>query len=146
MRQLFVLLLVGSVLVACAGEDFYELSVGGVPIQVEVADTSESRARGLMFREELPENRGMLFVFDALGIRAFYMRNTSIPLSIAYIDERLVIREIHDMDPFSEESIFSSVPVRFALEVNQGAFSQWGITPGDRLVPSAELANRLNLN
>jgi uncharacterized membrane protein (UPF0127 family) len=143
MKYVIATLLMLVPLVACSESDGYAVSIRGVKVDVEIADTLESRTTGLMFREDLPENAGMLFVFDEEAPRAFYMKNTSIPLSIAYIDSRFVIREIHDMEPFSLESIFSRYPAMYALEVNQGAFQRWGIEPGDRLELSESLASRL---
>ena len=143
MRSLFFALVVAAGLSGCADGDLYRLSIGSIQLDIEIADTEETRARGLMFRESVPESQGMLFVFEESAVRAFYMRNTSVPLSIAYVDERLVIREIHDMEPFSLESVFSRNPAMYALEVNQGAFGRWDISVGDRLTLSDALADRV---
>jgi len=87
-----------------------------------------------MYRESLPENHAMLFVFEGPRQASFWMRNTRIPLSIAYLDASGKILEIHDMQPFDETSIRSrSLAVAFALEVNQGWFRKQGIGPGDRV-------------
>lgn len=142
---MLLLVLASGLLFGCAGEDLYRLTVGPAVIAVEVADTPQARARGLMFRENLPADQGMLFVFDDSAPRAFYMKNTSIPLSIAYIDERLVVREIYDMEPFSLETVPSRGGVRYALEVNQGAFAAWGVTVGDRVSVSGGLASRIGM-
>lgn len=143
MRSLFVALVVVAGMSGCADGNLYRLSIGFIQLDIEIADTEETRVRGLMFRESIPESQGMLFVFEESSVRAFYMRNTTVPLSIAYIDERLVIREIHDMQPFSPESVFSRNPVMYALEVNHGAFGRWGISAGDRLTLSDALADRI---
>ncbi len=143
MRSLFVALVVVAGMSGCADGNLYRLSIGFIQLDIEIADTEETRVRGLMFRESIPESQGMLFVFEESSVRAFYMRNTTVPLSIAYIDERLVIREIYDMEPFSPESVFSRNPVMYALEVNQGAFGRWGISVGDRLTLSDALADRI---
>ena len=143
MKALFVTMLAVAAMVGCGDADLYGLTIASVQLEVEVADTEESRARGLMYRESVPETRGMLFVFDEPAPRAFYMRNTSVPLSIAYIDERLVIRGIHDMEPFSLESVASRGAAMYALEVNRDAFDTWGVTVGDRLILSNELARRI---
>lgn len=108
--------------------------VGDTAFQVEIADTDDSRRLGLMHRESLPEGQGMLFVFEQDQRLSFWMKNTVIPLSIAYISSDGIIREIHDMTPLSLDSIRSSRSVRYALEVNQGAFEAAGIEPGDRVV------------
>lgn len=143
MRGVIFALLVIAGMSGCADGDLYRLSIGSTELDIEVADTEETRAQGLMFRESVPESQGMLFVFEESAVRAFYMRNTSVPLSIAYIDERLVIREIHDMESSSLERVFSRNPVMYALEVNQGAFERWGISVGDRLMLSDALENRI---
>lgn len=144
MKHIITVVLAFTAVVGCAGSDTYELEIGSATLEVEVAASAEERALGLMFRESLEKNAGMLFVFEDSAIRAFYMRNTQIPLSIAYIDERLVIREIHDMEPFSLESIVSRNPAMYALELNQGAFERLGIEPGDRLRPSERLQKHLS--
>lgn len=109
-----------------------------VVVQVEVADSPEARARGLMFRTHLPENHGMLFLFEAPQRLAFWMKNTRIPLSIAFIDTRWRIVDIQDMDPpqpGAEIPIYvSRAPAQYALEVNQGFFRRWGITTGARVI------------
>lgn len=110
-----------------------ELFIGSHRFTVEIADTEESRARGLMFRQSLPQQHGMLFVFPDDSRRSFWMRDTSIPLSIAFIRRDGVITEIYDMQPYSLEPVNSVAEVRFALEVNQGEFRRLGIRPGDRV-------------
>lgn len=92
-----------------------------------------------MFREELGPDQGMLFVYDSPRRMSFWMRNTVIPLSIAYIDEQGIITQIEDMEPLSEESVPSRLPVQYALEVNQGRFEELGIRPGDRVELPAEV-------
>jgi uncharacterized membrane protein (UPF0127 family) len=102
-------------------------------LNVELARTPEERERGLMFRQHLPKDQGMYFVFEAEERLSFYMRNTRIPLSIAFIGENDVIESIRDMVPLDESSVFSRGPVRFALEANKGWFAEHGIRPGDRV-------------
>ena len=103
------------------------------PLTVEVADTDASRAQGLMFRPSMPEDAGMLFVFPGDFQGGFWMMNTLIPLSIAFIaaDGRIV--HITDMQPQTTETHQPPVPYRYALEVNQGFFARAGIKPGDRV-------------
>ena len=100
-------------------------------VEVEIADDEAEQRRGLMERTELAENAGMLFVFDREAPRSFWMRNTLIPLSIAYIaaDGRIV--DIQDMQPLDETSHPSPEPAQYALEVNQGFFAERGIDVGD---------------
>lgn len=107
------------------------MHVGDHPFRVELAVTEEQRARGLMFREDLAPEEGMLFVFPDSALRSFWMKDTPLPLSIAFISRAGVILEIHDMEPFSLEPVRSRYPARYALEVNRGRFSELGITPGD---------------
>ncbi len=102
-----------------------------VPVMVEIADTNAERQRGLMERDELAEDAGMLFVFDREEPRSFWMRNTRIPLSIAYIDAEGRIVDIKDMEPFDETPVPSAEPAQYALEVNQGFFAEQGIEVGD---------------
>ncbi|MFW5737613.1 MAG: DUF192 domain-containing protein [Spirochaetota bacterium] len=142
LAAILVLVLPGLVACESAGER-YTLRAGGVELEVEVADTPETRARGLMERTELGERQGMLFVFESSEPRSFWMKNTPLPLSIAYVDRELVIREIHRMEPLSLEPVPSRYPARYALELNRGAFERLGIRVGDRLVPSEALSDRL---
>ena len=140
----FAVLLSCLLVVACAGgAEQFVLSVGDAEFSVEVVDTPETRATGLMYREELPESDGMLFVFEEEAQRAFYMKNTLIPLSIAYIDSDLVIREIYDMEPLDETPIPSRYPAAYALEVNQGAFGRAGVRVGQRITFSPALTERV---
>ena len=102
-----------------------------VPVQVEIADTDDERQTGLMGRTALAADAGMLFVFGQEQPLSFWMKNTLIPLSIAYIDDRGTIVDIQDMEPLDETSHPSAAPARYALEVNQGFFEEHGIRVGD---------------
>ena len=111
-----------------------ELKISKVPVTVEIADTPQASENGLMFRDSLPEDRGMLFIFDQPKKASFWMRNTKIPLSIAYVDSDGKILEIKSMNPLDETVVPSrSDEVAYALEVNQGWFDRHGITPGAKL-------------
>jgi len=117
-----------------AGPALLELSVGPAIARVEVAATPERRRRGLMDRRELPEDQGMLFVFDRPQRLSFYMRNTHIPLDIGYFDEAGVLREIRPLYPRDETPVRSrSDNLLYALEMNQGWFRKKGVKTGDRL-------------
>ncbi|MDR3160907.1 MAG: DUF192 domain-containing protein [Spirochaetaceae bacterium] len=107
---------------------------GEVSIRAEIARTDEDRARGLMYRKQLPDGEGMLFVFDRDRILSFWMKDTVIPLSIAFIGYNGRILEIRDMQPRDLSSIRSGRAARYALEVPQGWFDRVGITAGDRLI------------
>jgi hypothetical protein len=102
-----------------------------VEVEVEIADDKAEQRRGLMERTELAENAGMLFVFDREEPRSFWMRNTLIPLSIAYIASDGRIVDIQDMQPLDETSHPSAEPAQYALEVNQGFFAERGIEVGN---------------
>lgn len=120
-----------ALLTACQADETIPLQVGEHTFEVEIADTPELRERGLMFRNDLDVDAGMLFVFDDDRPRSFWMKNTSIPLSIAYISAGGRILEIHDMEPQSLAPVRSRYPARYALEVNQGRFSEVGVGVGD---------------
>jgi uncharacterized membrane protein (UPF0127 family) len=103
---------------------------GSDTVEVELARTPAEREAGLMYREDLLEGRGMLFIFPDAQIRSFWMRNTFIPLDIAYIDENLRIIDIQAMEPETEDAHPSSRPAMFALEVPLGWFAKMGIEAG----------------
>lgn len=105
---------------------------GDVSLVVELARTEEQRNRGMMFRKSLDEGKGMLFVFDSDQRMAFWMKNTSIPLSLAYIGSDGTIFQILDLVPFSEDPQLSQRSIRYALEVPQGWFAKAGLKVGDR--------------
>ncbi len=104
-----------------------------VEVQAEIADDNAERERGLMERTELAKDAGMLFVFDREQRLSFWMRNTLIPLSIAYIDAEGRIVDIQDMEPLDETPHPSAEPARYALEVNQGFFEERGVQVGDQV-------------
>ena len=104
-----------------------------VEVEVEIADNDAERQRGLMERTELAENAGMLFVFEREQTLSFWMRNTLLPLSVAYIDSEGRIVDIQDMQPLDETSHPSVEPAQYALEVNQGFFDERGIEVGDEV-------------
>jgi hypothetical protein len=109
------------------------LNAGIHNIQAEVAQTPEQRAIGLMNRPTMAANDGMLFVFDQPATQCFWMKNTLLPLSIAFVADDGRITEIADMPPRTLDSHCSAKPVRLVLEMNQGWFAKRGIKPGDRL-------------
>ena len=110
-----------------------KLLVGADTLLTEIAAKPEDREQGLMNRQLLPENAGMRFVFEYTHNLSFWMRNTEIPLSIAYIDESMKIIDIQDMKPWDDSSYESKAPARYALEVNQGWFEKHGIKVGDKV-------------
>lgn len=110
-----------------------QLSAGMHLIQAEVAQTEEQRASGLMHRREMAQNAGMLFVFERAGVQCFWMKNTLIPLAIAFVADDGSIVNVAEMQALSEASHCSAKPVRYALEMNQGWFSKRGLKAGDKL-------------
>ena len=102
-----------------------------VIVKVELARTEKEREQGLMFRKRLEDGRGMLFIFESDQRLSFWMKNTLIPLSIAFIASDGRIIEIRDMQPHDLRSVRSSRSVRYALEVPQGWFTRAGIKAGD---------------
>jgi uncharacterized membrane protein (UPF0127 family) len=102
-------------------------------LKAEMARTPEERSRGLMNRKSLADGEGMLFVFEKDEVVSFWMKNTFVPLSIAFIASDGRIIEIRDMRPNDLSSVYSSRSVRYALEAPQGWFSRAGIMPGDRI-------------
>ncbi|MGO3131334.1 MAG: DUF192 domain-containing protein [Alcaligenes sp.] len=109
------------------------LSLGSKQIQAEVADTDETRAQGLMHRESLAPDHGMLFVFEHTGTPCFWMKNTPLPLDIAFITDEGMISNIEAMQPFDLQSHCPVQPVRYALEMEQGWFKQAGKQAGERI-------------
>jgi uncharacterized protein len=108
-----------------------QLKIADSSLFAEVADTPQTSANGLMFRDSLPDDHGMLFVFEKPERASFWMRNTKIPLSIAYIDSAGKILEIESLKPLDETPVASaSGEVAFALEVNEGWFKRNRILPG----------------
>lgn len=109
------------------------LLVDGKVVVAEVADDPDERAAGLMFRAQLDPGHGMLFVYPGPRPRSFWMKNTVLPLSIAYIDAAGTIVSTHDMVPLSERPVRSLAAAQYALEVPQGWLAAQGITAGDRV-------------
>ena len=119
------------------------LRIGSATVEAEVADEPDERTAGLMGREKLEDGQGMLFVFREPQAMGFWMRDTLVPLSIAYINAAGVIREIHDMQPLDETPARSAFrDLLYALEVPQGWFHKNKILPGDRVLglPSPDTA------
>jgi len=109
------------------------IRVAGREVTVEVADTPDARSQGLMHRDSLPEDYGMLFVYPEEQILSFWMRNTRIPLDIAFIDRSGFILEIQHMEPHDDTSHASRQPAMYALELRSGWFEDHGVEPGDRV-------------
>ncbi len=113
-------------------DDRMIILVAGRPVPVRVSETPEDLQQGLMFTEDLPADEGMLFVFQRERILDFWMKNTPIPLSVAFIDRKGRIVAIERMEPLDEQTMHTSrVPAIYALEMNAGWFQEHGVKVGD---------------
>ena len=110
-----------------------DLTAGMHRIRAEVADNMAARMQGLMHRKSMAPNAGMVFVFEENATHCMWMKNTLIPLSVAFIDEQGAIINIADMEPHSEQSHCATQSARYALEMNKGWFAQRGIKAGAKL-------------
>ncbi len=131
-----ILCLLLALLAGCEATEPW-VEVKGERYYVEIADTDETRTRGLMFRDELADNRGMLFIFSRDEPRSFWMRNTRIALDIIYIDSQWqVVSIVHNARPCRSRqcpSYPSTGPARYVLEVNAGHARRLDLQPGDQL-------------
>ena len=134
-RVLAFLLIAAASCAAAALERFTttQVRVGGHPLKVEVAATEAQRDQGLMFRKKLGADDGMLFLFDDPGYYAMWMKNTLIPLSVAFIDGDGVILNILDMQPQTLDSHAAAGPARYAIETNVGWFAARKVRAGDKV-------------
>ena len=110
-----------------------KLTSGMHRLDVQVAATPEQRQIGLMFRKDMPQHEGMIFVFEQATKQCFWMKNTLIPLSAAFVDDDGTIVNIEDMKPQTLDGHCSAKPVRYVLEMNKGWFAKKGIKPGSKL-------------
>jgi len=109
------------------------LTAGMHLIQAELAQTPDERSTGLMFRTAMAANEGMLFAFEQAGTQCFWMKNTLLPLSVAFVTDDGSVVNIDEMKPQTLDSHCSTKPVRFVLEMNQGWFAKRGIKAGSKL-------------
>ena len=121
-----------SALHADAGMRSLALNIGKHALRVEVAENDAQRTKGLMFREKMGANDGMLFIFEEPAYQSMWMKNTLIPLSVAFVDRDGVILNIRDMQPHSLDSHMAAGPARYAVETNVGWFKAKGVKAGDR--------------
>ena len=110
-----------------------KISAGMYLIDTQVAATPEQREIGLMFRQQMPQGEGMLFVFDRPGEQCFWMKNTLLPLTAAFVADDGTVVNLADMKPQTTDSHCSAKPVRFVLEMNQGWFQKKGLKAGIKL-------------
>src|SRR3569832_1094854 len=109
------------------------LAAGMHQIDAQIAQNIEQRMTGLLFRKDMPQHEGMLFVFDQPSVQCFWMKNTLLPLTAAFIADDGTIVNLADMKPQSTDSLCSAKPVRFVLEMNQGWFAKKGIKAGAKI-------------
>jgi uncharacterized membrane protein (UPF0127 family) len=135
--DIFLALLLGALALSCAAQPATDqtlpLYAGIHRIEAEVAATPERREVGLMHRELMPMQHGMLFVFPNVARHCMWMKNTPLPLSVAFLDEQGRIINIEEMLPLSEESHCAAKPAKYALEMNQGWFAARGLMAGTGL-------------
>ena len=110
-----------------------KLSVGMYQIDAQVAASAEQREIGLMFRKDMPQHEGMLFIFENPSRLCFWMKNTPLPLTAAFVADDGSIVNLEDMKPYTTESHCSTKPVRYVLEMNQGWFAKKGVKPGAKI-------------
>ena len=132
MRLPLLLLLVAAPALAQVPQTV-ELTAGMHLIHAEVAADMTTRSRGLMFRKSLAPNAGMVFIFDEAAQHCMWMKNTLIPLSVAFLDDKGTIINIENMAPQTEDTHCAAKPARYALEMDRGWFAARGIKPGTKL-------------
>jgi len=111
-------------------------SVGTIKkeIKIEIADNDFEQQTGLMYRKKMDTDKGMLFIFEEIKIRSFYMKNTYIPLDIIYINtDNTIINIAKNAEPLNETSLFSDTPAKYVLEINAGLSDTWGIKKGNKI-------------
>ncbi len=111
----------------------WQVKVGAHPLKVELAASEPQRTQGLMFRKQLGHEDGMLFVFDEVGYHSMWMKNTLIPLSVAFVDGDGRILNILDMEPQTLDTHSAAGPARYAIETNKGWFAEKKIKAGDKV-------------
>lgn len=133
MRSLLLAVMLGATPALAQQLPLVQLRAGMHLIRAEVAADYETRGRGLMHRKSLGPNSGMLFVFDGPAIQCMWMKNTDLPLSVAFLDAQGTIINIADMQPHTEDSHCAKRPALYALEMEQGWFARRGIKAGMKL-------------
>ena len=121
-----------------AGLAVVGMKIGNQTFRLEVAATSASQETGLMKRDSMPADHGMIFVFAEEAMRDFWMKNTRIPLDILFVSSNGTIVSIHQMAPYDEQLTSSDFPARYAIELNLGAAREAGAKVGDHLIIPAE--------
>ena len=144
MKRVLLTLLFSGMALAASAQDTpqtnlprIKLQAGMYQIDTQVAQTEAQRQTGLMFRKEMPQHEGMLFVFEQPATQCFWMKNTLLPLTAAFLADDGTIVNLVDMKPQTTDSHCSEKPVRFVLEMNQGWFAKKGLKAGSRLSGAA---------
>lgn len=115
-------------------DTYFSISIDDIPLNLQLALNQSEQAKGLMYRDSIPENHGMLFLFERPGPRAFWMRNTRIPLDLAYFDTNGCLLEIHKLYPYNENAVPSrSHEILIVVETNQGWFQRNNVKPGAKI-------------
>ena len=121
-------------------EEIVSITVGNDIYHIEVARTREEQSRGLMYRESLGTDEGMIFIYEEDRKLSFWMKNTYIPLSIAFVAKDGIIKEIHQLKPESLTPVKSTHSVRYALELPSGSFKRSNVKVGDKIILPEQLA------
>lgn len=136
-------LLIILVLLSCEKKiQTIDIYIKDVKFKVECAITKEEQQKGLMYRKKLDKQEGMLFVYDRYVRIPFWMKNTSIPLSIAFISDEGKILDIKDMKPFSQSPVYPQFSYMYALELNKGAFARINANVGDIVIFPEDLLKK----
>jgi uncharacterized membrane protein (UPF0127 family) len=123
---------------AANSQTYFPISIGGIELQLQIALKPAEQQKGLMYRESLDKDHGMLFLFERPERRGFWMRNTRIPLDIGYFDSSGLLLEVHKLFPFDETAVNSrSREVLIAVETNRGCYAANNIQVGDRIEMSS---------
>jgi uncharacterized protein len=143
MKQLFIIAAFSFlVLMGCSEErELVSITVGMDVYHIEVAVTQEEQSLGLMNRKELKSNEGMIFLYQEDRKLSFWMKNTLVPLSIAFIAKDGTIKEIYHMKPESLTPVDSTHSVRYALELPQGSFKRSGVSVGDKIILPTQITD-----
>jgi uncharacterized membrane protein (UPF0127 family) len=134
-RKIFPIVILLCIIFSCGEKkETIDIYIKGIRFTVECARTREEQRMGLMYRKKLAPKSGMIFIYTNYVQTSFWMQNTYIPLSIAFISKEGEILDIKNMTPLSTDLVKSRFPYMYALEVNQGAFEEIGVRPGDYVV------------
>jgi uncharacterized membrane protein (UPF0127 family) len=135
LHRVLAVLALASAFAAVADTGFKttQIKVGPHPLKVEIAASDPQREQGLMFRQSMPANDGMLFIFDEPAYHSMWMKNTLIPLSVAFLDAQGTILNILDMEPQTLDAHMSAGPAIYAIETNKGWFAAKKIKAGDKV-------------